>query len=91
MKDKTLEGVSIIGLGPMGQAMAKTFLEHGHSVTVWNRTAGKAENLVKKGALQAISGLARQSTGVSSKGQSRERSRHGKADLADSDSRFRPG
>ncbi|MCP2336168.1 NAD(P)-dependent oxidoreductase [Actinomadura rupiterrae] len=45
--------VTVIGLGAMGARMAEVFLEKGHDVTVWNRTAGKAENLVAKGATLA--------------------------------------
>ncbi|SEK96578.1 3-hydroxyisobutyrate dehydrogenase [Paenibacillus sp. cl141a] len=46
--------VTIIGLGPMGQAMARTYLSHGHEVTLWNRTAGKADELVELGAVRAV-------------------------------------
>lgn len=45
--------VTVIGLGMMGQALAATFLEHGHPTTVWNRSAGKADDLVSRGALLA--------------------------------------
>lgn len=45
--------VTVIGLGPMGQAMANVFLDHGHEVTVWNRTNSKADALVAKGATRA--------------------------------------
>ncbi|TDB76239.1 NAD(P)-dependent oxidoreductase [Actinomadura sp. KC216] len=45
--------VTVIGLGPMGAAMAATFLGNGHPTTVWNRTAAKAEPLVAKGATLA--------------------------------------
>lgn len=37
--------VTVIGLGLMGHALAKAFLAAGHSVTVWNRTPGKADDL----------------------------------------------
>ncbi|MET7461467.1 NAD(P)-binding domain-containing protein [Nonomuraea sp. NPDC005501] len=47
--------VTVIGLGPMGSTMASTFLDAGHDVTVWNRTASKAEPLVAKGARLAAS------------------------------------
>ncbi|MEV6423905.1 NAD(P)-binding domain-containing protein [Streptomyces sp. NPDC051662] len=47
------QSVTVIGLGPMGRAMVDTFLENGHEVTVWNRTASKAEALVAKGAIPA--------------------------------------
>jgi 3-hydroxyisobutyrate dehydrogenase-like beta-hydroxyacid dehydrogenase len=45
--------VTIIGLGPMGQAMARAFLAAGHPVTVWNRTASRADALVAEGAPRA--------------------------------------
>jgi 3-hydroxyisobutyrate dehydrogenase-like beta-hydroxyacid dehydrogenase len=37
------ESVSIIGLGQMGSALARAFIQAGHPVTVWNRTVAKAE------------------------------------------------
>ena len=45
--------VTVIGLGPMGSALAETFLGTGRTVTVWNRTPGKADGLVAKGARRA--------------------------------------
>nr|8JYT_A Chain A, ancestra imine reductase [synthetic construct]8JYT_B Chain B, ancestra imine reductase [synthetic construct]8JYT_C Chain C, ancestra imine reductase [synthetic construct]8JYT_D Chain D, ancestra imine reductase [synthetic construct] len=45
--------VTVIGLGPMGQAMAGAFLAAGHPVTVWNRTPSKADALVAQGAVRA--------------------------------------
>ncbi|MGK3962888.1 NAD(P)-dependent oxidoreductase [Sorangium sp. So ce118] len=47
--------VSVIGLGPMGFALARVLLERGDRVTVWNRTAAKAEPLVAQGAALAAS------------------------------------
>lgn len=47
--------VTVIGLGPMGQAMAQTFLTNGHAVTVWNRTPSRADALVAAGATRAAS------------------------------------
>ncbi|MBB4677117.1 NAD(P)-dependent oxidoreductase [Crossiella cryophila] len=47
------KAVTIIGLGPMGQAMAATYLDRGYQVTVWNRTTSKADALVAKGAHRA--------------------------------------
>ncbi|MER6299127.1 NAD(P)-binding domain-containing protein [Kitasatospora sp. NPDC001539] len=47
--------VTVIGLGPMGQAMAGAFLDAGHAVTVWNRTAARADELVARGAESAPS------------------------------------
>ncbi|MET7400121.1 NAD(P)-binding domain-containing protein [Dactylosporangium sp. NPDC005572] len=45
--------VTVIGLGPMGRAMAATLLRAGHPVTVWNRTPDRAGELVAAGATPA--------------------------------------
>jgi 3-hydroxyisobutyrate dehydrogenase-like beta-hydroxyacid dehydrogenase len=45
--------ITMIGLGPMGQAMARAYLAAGHPVTVWNRTASRADELVAAGATRA--------------------------------------
>jgi 3-hydroxyisobutyrate dehydrogenase-like beta-hydroxyacid dehydrogenase len=37
--------ITVIGLGPMGRAMATVLLRAGHPVTVWNRTPGRAAGL----------------------------------------------
>ncbi|HET7649082.1 MAG TPA: NAD(P)-dependent oxidoreductase [Gammaproteobacteria bacterium] len=42
-----------IGLGRMGVGMAANLLKAGHAVTVYNRTPGKATDLIKQGAKQA--------------------------------------
>ncbi|MEV6475821.1 NAD(P)-binding domain-containing protein [Streptomyces sp. NPDC051657] len=42
--------VTVIGLGPMGLALADALLKNGHPTTVWNRTPGKARDLVARGA-----------------------------------------
>ena len=42
--------ITVLGLGAMGSALAAAFIAKGHSVTVWNRSAAKAEPLEKKGA-----------------------------------------
>ncbi|AFH61591.1 NAD(P)-dependent oxidoreductase [Paenibacillus caseinilyticus] len=47
--------VTVIGLGPMGAVIAGILLEKGFAVTVWNRTAAKAEPLVQRGAVLAAS------------------------------------
>jgi 3-hydroxyisobutyrate dehydrogenase len=39
-----------IGLGRMGEAMAKRLVKAGHDVSVWNRTASKAAPLAEAGA-----------------------------------------
>ncbi|MEN8656045.1 NAD(P)-binding domain-containing protein [Streptomyces sp. 21So2-11] len=48
-----VRSVTVIGLGPMGQAMVAAFLDRGHEVTVWNRTASRADELVARGARRA--------------------------------------
>ncbi|MEV7416362.1 NAD(P)-binding domain-containing protein [Streptomyces sp. NPDC089919] len=45
--------VTVVGLGPMGQAMAAAYLDAGYRVTVWNRSPGKDEALVACGAHRA--------------------------------------
>jgi 3-hydroxyisobutyrate dehydrogenase-like beta-hydroxyacid dehydrogenase len=45
--------VTLIGLGPMGQAMVRVLLNNGHPVTVWNRTPSRADALVALGAVRA--------------------------------------
>src|SRR5947209_20552527 len=42
--------VGFIGLGHMGAAMAGSLLRAGHEVTVYNRTPGKAQGLIDRGA-----------------------------------------
>ncbi|MFI2030940.1 NAD(P)-dependent oxidoreductase [Streptomyces buecherae] len=45
--------VTVIGLGPMGRALAGAFLEAGVATTVWNRTPGRDRELVARGAVGA--------------------------------------
>ncbi|APU15025.1 MULTISPECIES: NAD(P)-dependent oxidoreductase [Actinoalloteichus] len=47
--------VTIIGLGAMGTALADAFLAAGHPTTVWNRSPGRVEALVARGARRANS------------------------------------
>lgn len=42
--------VSVLGLGSMGSALALCLIKEGYEVSVWNRTAEKAEPLAKAGA-----------------------------------------
>jgi 3-hydroxyisobutyrate dehydrogenase-like beta-hydroxyacid dehydrogenase len=49
---------SVIGLGTMGSTLARLLLRNGYRVTVWNRTPGKADSLVREGALLASSAAA---------------------------------
>ncbi|MFG3236742.1 NAD(P)-dependent oxidoreductase [Streptomyces antibioticus] len=46
-----LTPVTVLGLGPMGRALASAFLNARHPVTVWNRTPGKAGDLPHRGAV----------------------------------------
>lgn len=48
-----MSDISVIGLGAMGSALARTLLANGHAVTVWNRSPGKAEALAAEGAAVA--------------------------------------
>lgn len=47
--------VTILGLGDMGRALARTLAEAGHTVTVANRTPGRAEELKTLGITEAAS------------------------------------
>jgi 3-hydroxyisobutyrate dehydrogenase-like beta-hydroxyacid dehydrogenase len=50
-----LTDVSMLGLGAMGSALAAALLDAGRSVTVWNRTPGRAAELTTRGARGADS------------------------------------
>lgn len=45
-----LAPVTVLGLGPMGRALASAFLAARHPVAVWNRTPGRTGNLLDRGA-----------------------------------------
>ncbi|MFJ7068623.1 NAD(P)-dependent oxidoreductase [Streptomyces sp. NPDC101115] len=47
--------VTVIGLGPMGRALAGAFVAAGVRTTVWNRTPGRDRELVERGAIGAAS------------------------------------
>jgi 2-hydroxy-3-oxopropionate reductase len=47
--------IGLIGLGLMGRPMGMNLLKAGHSLTVWNRTPARAEQLVAAGAKLAKS------------------------------------
>ncbi len=47
--------VGFIGLGLMGNPMSKNLVKGGHEVTVWNRTAARADEVVAGGAKRAAS------------------------------------
>lgn len=48
-----MASIGYLGLGTMGRGMVRNLLAAGHDVTVWNRSAGRAEGLT--GALEATS------------------------------------
>ncbi|MFF8099903.1 NAD(P)-dependent oxidoreductase [Streptomyces sp. NPDC016640] len=47
--------VTVLGLGPMGRALAGAFLDAGLRTTVWNRTPGRDGDLIARGAVPAPS------------------------------------
>ncbi|MGY1580366.1 NAD(P)-dependent oxidoreductase [Streptomyces sp. MN13] len=47
--------LTLLGTGAMGTALARAWLAAGHPVTVWNRTAARAEALAADGATVAAS------------------------------------
>jgi 3-hydroxyisobutyrate dehydrogenase len=47
--------VAFIGLGRMGHGMAGRYLDAGYTVTVWNRSKAKAQDLIARGARWATS------------------------------------
>ncbi len=50
--------ITVIGLGTMGITLAKLLLQAGYTVTAWNRTAGKAQELAEAGVVVAESAAA---------------------------------
>jgi 3-hydroxyisobutyrate dehydrogenase-like beta-hydroxyacid dehydrogenase len=55
--------VTVLGLGPMGRALAGAFLDAGVRTTVWNRTPGRERDLTARGAVSA--GSAAEAVGAS--------------------------
>ena len=45
--------VAFIGMGRMGRLIAAHIVDAGHQLTIWNRTPGRAEELVSRGAREA--------------------------------------
>ncbi len=45
----TSNTIGWIGLGRMGEEMARRLIKAGHDVSIWNRTKSKAEPLVAQG------------------------------------------
>ena len=56
--------IGFIGLGKMGRGMAQNLIQAGHAVTVWNRTASRADDLQKLGAQVAASPAEAARTGI---------------------------
>jgi 3-hydroxyisobutyrate dehydrogenase len=50
MSSKATHDIGWIGLGRMGEAMAARLVKAGHGLSVWNRTASKADPLAQIGA-----------------------------------------
>jgi 3-hydroxyisobutyrate dehydrogenase len=50
-----MKKVAFIGLGRMGHGMAGRYLDAGFSVTIWNRSKAKGEDLIARGARWALS------------------------------------
>ncbi|MDA3649189.1 NAD(P)-binding domain-containing protein [Saccharopolyspora indica] len=53
MPEQSKPHVAVLGLGRMGTAIAAAFLDAGYPTSVWNRTAGRADALVARGAILA--------------------------------------
>ena len=53
-----MKQATVIGLGQMGATLAQLLLDSGYRVTVWNRTAARADALVAQGAVLAPTALA---------------------------------
>lgn len=53
MSDLSKPAVTVLGLGAMGSALAEALLAGGYPTTVWNRSAGRADPLIAKGAVGA--------------------------------------
>lgn len=45
--------IGFLGLGNMGMAMAHRLIAAGHELSVWNRSEGRTEPLLREGAIQA--------------------------------------
>ncbi len=51
--ESPLTPLTLLGLGAMGTALAEAWLTAGHPLTVWNRTAARADALAVRGAAVA--------------------------------------
>ncbi len=50
MGDNNEKKITLLGLGAMGTAIARAWLGAGYELTVWNRTASRAEAIAAEGA-----------------------------------------
>ena len=50
-KTKSSKSVSVIGLGSMGSGIARSFIDVGYQVSVWNRSRQKVDALAKSGVI----------------------------------------
>lgn len=48
-----MTSVTVLGLGPMGQALSGALLDANYRTTVWNRTESKADAMLARGAVWA--------------------------------------
>jgi 3-hydroxyisobutyrate dehydrogenase-like beta-hydroxyacid dehydrogenase len=48
-----MKTVTVLGLGPMGQALSTALLDANYGIAVWNRTESKADALRRRGAAWA--------------------------------------
>ncbi|MFF9091972.1 NAD(P)-dependent oxidoreductase [Streptomyces sp. NPDC014802] len=53
MTDPNRSPITLLGTGAMGTALGRAWLAAGHPVTVWNRTAARAQPLAAEGATVA--------------------------------------
>jgi 3-hydroxyisobutyrate dehydrogenase-like beta-hydroxyacid dehydrogenase len=51
LEEHHMSDMTIIGVGKMGFALARSLLSNGYNLTLWNRTRSKAEPLVAQGAV----------------------------------------
>ncbi|MFG7941598.1 NAD(P)-dependent oxidoreductase [Streptomyces cacaoi] len=52
-RSEQMAKVAVVGLGIIGRGMAQSLLRAGHELVVWNRTASRADDLVREGAVAA--------------------------------------
>src|SRR5690554_5218739 len=46
--------IAVIGLGPMGKAITRLYLNNHYQVSVWNRTGSKADEMARVGAKKVL-------------------------------------